>query len=121
MTAIWPSTLPTSFLAEGYAETLGNNAIRSNMSQGPPKTRRRYTSAPRQVTGAMEMTPDQRETLETFYDQAIASGTLPFEFSPYGRPETYEWLFVEPPTLAPLGEATWRVSMRLIRLRQAPI
>ena len=78
MTAAWPATLPQYVLQEGYAENGRENSIRSNMEQGPAKTRKRYTSAIRKFSVALYMTAAQVDIFDAFYESDLAFGSISF-------------------------------------------
>ena len=40
----WPATLPVSPLLDGFIETVPETIIRTDMDQGPAKTRQRTTA-----------------------------------------------------------------------------
>lgn len=78
---IWPVGLPQDVL-KGYRRGGAINAvIASPVSLGKPKTRPRYTSAPRRLDVTVML--DSRAevaTWETFWFETIAYGALPFDW-----------------------------------------
>ncbi|NLS03626.1 hypothetical protein HGP14_09680 [Rhizobium sp. P32RR-XVIII] len=108
----WPSTLPQSFLRDGYAEEGADNLIVSEMSVGPAKMRRRTTANVRKISGGIRVTDDQFATLRSFVSDTIADRAMPFIFpDPHGGADllvrmtsTYK--------VATLG-LEWRVDIEL--------
>src|SRR4051794_41588469 len=79
MTA-WPDTLPAPAL-NSLNESPPDNTIRSNMDRGPAKVRRRTTANTRPISFTLNLTPEQTETLDTFYDTTTFSGTDEFNYT----------------------------------------
>ena len=78
---IWPLTLPTSPLVNGYAESIPDNLIRSSMSAGPAKVRRRSISMPWTFSATFSFTQTQLATFKTFFSDVIMHGALRFTFN----------------------------------------
>lgn len=95
--AVWPSDLPQYVLQQGFSEQLGNAKIETQMEAGRPKTRRRYTAAPRQLSCVLACTAAQRASLITFYDTTLKSGSLPFDWVDPVTQTTKSFLFRGPP------------------------
>lgn len=76
--ATWPSGLPQSPLINGFAEARGGNALRSEMEVGPAKTRRRGTTAAKPMQIPLIVTRAQSVVLDTFHDDDLTEGALPF-------------------------------------------
>lgn len=56
-----------------------DNVIRSPMEQGPVKSRRRFTAAPRAISGSTDLITDAEvATFETWYRDEIGDGAIPF-------------------------------------------
>lgn len=114
--AAWPVTLPQCALASGYEESPQSQVLRSQMDAGPAKTRRRFTAGTTDVAFAVNLTPDQVETFETFYDSDIAAGSLPFDIEHPRKKTTVSVRMKgdQPYTLAPVGSgALYRLTMTL--------
>lgn len=80
MPILWPLTLPQVPLL-GYREQFPNLAIETQMDTGPPKARRRFTAGVRPLPAhEMVLTAAQAATLDTFYTDTTAGGTLPFDW-----------------------------------------
>jgi chitodextrinase len=81
-TQVWPTSLPSVFQAQpGAVETAPDMMLETQMDAGPPKARRRFTAAPRPVTGTLVLTQAQRATLDSFYVNTLQGGVLPFEWT----------------------------------------
>lgn len=81
MTApIWPSTLPHRVLRDGYSEAGPDGRLRQPMSTGPAKVRRLTSAAVREVQVSLLLSPDQRATLDGFWDDDLAGGVRAFWF-----------------------------------------
>ena len=76
----WPSALYGFILKEGYQENPPENVLRTEMSVGPAKLRRRSTSAVRNFTVQLFLTTALVTTFETFYVTTSKSGSLAFSF-----------------------------------------
>lgn len=100
----WPSGL--SFIASpnGFRRTGPiANVIRTPMDAGPVKTRRRFTAAPREISGETDLLTDaQVATFETFFTDDLEDGALSFEADDpvsgvektYRFMDTYEIIFL---------------------------
>lgn len=75
----WPTTLPQSFLIDGFSEEGSDNVIRSPVDAGPAKTRRRYTAATRPIKGRMLLTHEQYLVFKEFYEETINDGATEFD------------------------------------------
>lgn len=77
----WPSGLPQAFEAQSYQYAPGSGVVRTNMSAGPPKVRRRFTAVYDMHSGSMIMTKTLfTTTFLTFFGTTIAGGSLSFNF-----------------------------------------
>lgn len=83
---IWPGTLPQDVLLDGYSYQPGNSLAATDMDVGPPKVRRRSTSAPAAEQWAMVLTYAQKVEFEAFFAEQLAQGALTFEFGEPGAP-----------------------------------
>jgi hypothetical protein len=86
---IWPTNLPQRLLREGYSETAADPRMISQMSTGPDKIRRRTSSAPMPVQGAMHLDTWQKARLERFWIEETSDGSLPFVFPAQTRDGEY--------------------------------
>ena len=63
---IWPSNLPSC--PDSWSEQTQDLRVRTSMSVGPPKTRRRYTLPMRRVTLTMNIPYSDYVELRAFYE-----------------------------------------------------
>ena len=111
---VWPSALPQEPLAQGFGEQAPNTVIRSQMEAGPSKVRRRFTAGVRNIECQMRLTPDQVETLDTFFVSTVAGGALSFDWKHPRNGTAVTFRFIEPPSYSPMTRGVaWQVSMRL--------
>ena len=75
---LWPSVLPQYLLVSGYSEALGNQLLRTEMDAGPAKARRRFTAAPRPVTGEIIVTREQLMFFHLWFGDVLKGGSLRF-------------------------------------------
>ncbi|GGG59740.1 hypothetical protein GCM10011415_02080 [Salipiger pallidus] len=76
---IWPASLPFFQSARGARRDVQPDVIRTPMSKGPAKVRRRSSSAPMQRQGRMsQLTLAQLDTFETFFREELGEGVLAF-------------------------------------------
>jgi len=115
MTDIWPATLPQFFEAAGYRESAPSNMLKTPMATGPDKRRRRSTTAIRPISGQIDCTAAQVETLDQFFNTTLRSGILSFTWvHPRTQlPATFKFA-KEPDYGSPRGGgAYYRVSLSL--------
>lgn len=108
MTAAWPVSLSTKFMAiSGLTEdAFTDPAIRTPMDLGPPKIRSRYTSIPTKIEGVVGMlTSTDVDNLIAFWQNTCAEGSLNFTWvhPRTGATTTYMWLKF--PAITNLGDA----------------
>ena len=109
----WPATLPQEILQRGYAEGMGDNVLRSQVSAGPEKTRRRFTSAPRPLRGVMTLTKAQLDIFKSFFRGDIADGALSFDFPHPHYPSAIQVKFQTPPTWTNARGDNYNVNLDL--------
>lgn len=109
----WPETLPAFPLAETFRETLPDTALRSPMEQGPAKVRQRTSAGAAQIAAAYVLTPAQAETLEDFYRDTLAGGTLAFGFTHPRKEEVVSCRFKRPPEYTGLNGGRFRAVIEL--------
>lgn len=73
----WPSTLPRPTRAS-YAATAPDGRLSTKMEAGPPRVRRRYSSAAATRQMAIVATGDQRARFWRFWGEDTVGGSLPF-------------------------------------------
>lgn len=102
MGAAYPGTLPAlDFSTLSVARS--PNTIRSATDRNPGKARRRYTSAPRVYTQTYRLNETQLITFDSFFENTLASGTLPFDHPEPVDGGTVECRFTETPTFRLVG------------------
>lgn len=79
MTAVWPATLPTFFLADGYGEAPIMPRASFPPDVGPPIERPKGTYRSREIRCATIMTPGQLEDFEEFVFDDLGQACLPFD------------------------------------------
>jgi hypothetical protein len=109
----WPSGLSDAVLADGYSEQLADNLIRSPMDAGPPKVRRRGTSAPRAISLRQLLTTSEVATLETFYYTTTAGGSLSFMWEHPRTGSSVFMRFTSPPATSYAAPGRWLASYAL--------
>lgn len=77
---VWPPTLPTYVLEQGYEENLPDNNLESQVDSGVPKIRPRYTALMQMFKYTVLMDADQSDTFEAFFNTTLATGSLPFDW-----------------------------------------
>jgi hypothetical protein len=106
--ASWPGTLPDFVTVDGFQETMPSNVIRTGMDVGPPKLRRRATSAPRLINCTQIMTGSQITDLETFYITTLVGGTQQFTWkNPRTAGAVTTMRFVDPPSYSSAGGGSY--------------
>jgi hypothetical protein len=75
---IWPETLPTAPLYQGWAETEPTNYVEFQPSVGAPMRRRRSTAVVRPFQVSFSVTTAQAASLLAFYNSDCAGGSLSF-------------------------------------------
>jgi len=107
--AIWPVGLPAKALYEGNQEAFPNLVIRTEMSSGPAKMRRRFTSGVRPGHYEYYMTYNQLMTLMAFFEITCEGGALPFDLAHPVFGNTKSYRFVGQPTWAMVSKTHYRV------------
>lgn len=117
----WPTSLPQAFQKSDFQDTPQSGVIRTDMSSGYPKIRRRFTAVTRTYTGTMILTETQRQTFETFFNTTLLVGSDIVNFpDPYNTSSlvAMRWVPNSPPyTIQQDGETLdWRLSFAIERL-----
>jgi len=108
----WPATLPQDTLGPGYSEEPVENTIRSSMSYGPDKVRRRATAEIFKYQIPLVLTTAQTSTLDTFYYTTLeCTGTFDWKNHRTGASATYR--FLSAPVYGPLGGGRWATTLAL--------
>lgn len=106
----WPASLPQYVLASGYSEKPPESTVRTEMTSGRPKYRRRQTAAVRPIQCQVRLTYTQRATLDAFYLTGTKGGTLPFDWAHPVSRDPVEMMFAAPPTYSPAANAAHIVA-----------
>jgi hypothetical protein len=121
MAEAWPDGVPHCFTADSLAVGLADGRIRSQTDTGPGKVRRRSSAMVKDMTGTLIMTYAQLTALETFVDDTLLGGSLPFSF-PDQRGNTILVRFADKlPSWSRYGMGYVSVDMSLEILPGGPI
>lgn len=118
--AIWPITLPTAPLYDGNQRALADNLIKFPTDVGPGKRRKRYTANRGLASYSFKMTGAQLTTFKTFYEDTIANGALPYEWTDPETAATDLWLLDAPPAIVRVGAAGGDYYIVTLELRLTP-
>lgn len=77
---VWPATLPQDPFIGLTDELSADALVRTQMSAGPAKVRRRHGAAVRNVTVPLILTGAQRQTYDTFYKTTLKNGSLQWDW-----------------------------------------
>jgi hypothetical protein len=110
---VWPVGLPQSALVGQWDESPAPANVEFSVEVGPPKLRRRISSAGRLINNTLLLTVAQRATFMTFYETTTKNGSLPFDWDhPIdGTPKT--WMFEEEPAISLISGNVFQVSLKL--------
>ena len=111
MAVVWPASLPQYLMEQGYQEKFRDNRILTPMDVGPPKVRRRGTSAMAPISGQEKLTATQLETLRTYFETTLNDGTDEVEWTHPTKGGTVYMIFAAPPEIEPAGGANYFVSL----------
>ncbi|KKK88167.1 hypothetical protein LCGC14_2745910 [marine sediment metagenome] len=110
----WPAGLPQDPLLDGIQEASPDTRLVTQMEQGPPKVRRRFTAAERGIGMRMIMTTAQIETLDDFFVLTLGSGSLTFTWKHPRTGNAATYRFKDPPSWVPLSGTKWGVELALM-------
>lgn len=117
--AVWPASLPQSPFI-GLSHTRVDAVVRSPVSVGPFKTRRRATVAIQPVGVPIVLTNPQRTTFDTFYITTLIEGSDTFDWKDPVDGSTVTLAFESPPLWASFSTdqdgPIWRTVMPLLIL-----
>lgn len=77
---VWPSEMGQWMRAPGFSTKPRDGRLRTPTDSGPGKSRRRFSSAVKPVSGVLRCSLSQLARLEQFWDEDTQGGTLPFAF-----------------------------------------
>jgi hypothetical protein len=114
----WPAGLPQCPVLNAFSEQRQRNVVAFSPDVGPPKMRKRSTAVAVLTSVAYRMTTSHLATFNTFYEDTLEDGTLPFDWEHPITNVTYSWMFDarEAPRIDRMTPATFRVSFSLLRL-----
>lgn len=109
----YPAELPSPQIS-GYSEGTANLVIRSQMDQGPAKTRKRFTAGVKPVT--MQTPPytlEQVDIFDEWFRDEIASGASTFTMKNPRTNTTETFRFVNNPSYPASGDKLFIIRMEL--------
>jgi hypothetical protein len=90
---LWPSGLPQEVYTDsGPTYDSQDNTIRSSVTSGPAKMRRRFTAVPADVTVGLQLSEAEIAILETFVKTTLGE-VLPFDWVNFHTGATVSYLF----------------------------
>lgn len=111
---VWPVGLPQLVLRDGYAETEPDVIRRTEMDEGPAKQRPRFTVGIRPFLVQIEVDVDQVAIFQTFYEDTLEDGTIPFSWKHPRTQVNTDFRFVgQPQKMRVQGARNWRITMAL--------
>ena len=114
MATEWPGSLPDYLLQDGFSKTYADNTIITEMSVGPPKTRRRSTAGITPIRGRQVHTAAQLAIFTTFYETTLSFGATAFNWIDPITQATASFKFASPPMVTPTGGADFYVDLDLV-------
>mgnify|MGYP005726492897 CR=1 FL=1 len=112
----WPTDIPWEFDSPSYSESEGFPVIQAPV-EGPPKSRRRYTAAPRPLQGSLDINKAQRLIFQAWFLSDVRNGALSFTAPRTDDPNaTATYRMVGAPQWGHLGGENWRLTLQLIEL-----
>ena len=110
MAAQWPAVFQDFLNEESFSYQYGETAVKSENDIGPAKRRQRFTRAIRQLRVQIQIEVNQVATLESFFYDTLAGGTLAFEFNdPFDQ--TLKEYKMDAPQISPMGGRYFQVNM----------
>lgn len=109
----WPASLPQTPAWETNQETPPELALRTQMDAGPAKLRRRFTAGARDFSLQLRLVAAQVATLDNFFINTLAGGTLPFDWLHPRTSAAVQFRFKSPPGYSELGGTVYQVSLEL--------
>lgn len=111
---VWPVGLPQLVLRDGYAETEPDVIRRTEMDEGPAKQRPRFTVGIRPFLVQIEVDVDQVAIFQTFYEDTLKDGTIPFSWKHPRTQVNTDFRFIgQPQKMRVQGARNWRITMAL--------
>jgi len=110
---IWPAGLPQRPLVDGYSNSFGNGAARTDMDSGPPKIRKRFTATAEPLRLVFRLTRLQVATLRAFFKDDCAYGAVPFSFVEPVLGASVRVAFSKPPAIVPRSAIRFDATLEL--------
>lgn len=110
MAATWPVQLQQKLNETSFSYKLGNTVIKTNMSTGPVKRRRRFTEGIDGLTCTIDLHYSNFTIFKSFYDTTINGGVDSFEFNHPFTGVLTEFK-MDTPGITRLGGEWFRVNM----------
>jgi hypothetical protein len=110
---VWPVALPQSAFVGQWSEVPGQANVEFSVEVGPPKRRRRISSAGRLIDHTIVLSTTQRAALLTFYEVTTKSGSLSFDWVHPIDGGTKVWRFEAEPSFNLLSGNKFQASLKL--------
>ena len=107
--AVWPGTLPQKPQQDGFSRTKEDGRLRTSMSEGPEKVRRRFTAVTENLTCSFIFTPAQLDTFDSFFDATLKGGSLIYDWTHPMTGLAVVCRIKDMPAAVSMGES-WQVS-----------
>jgi antitoxin component of RelBE/YafQ-DinJ toxin-antitoxin module len=78
--AVWPTTLPSFVLEQGFQENLPDNNLESSVDAGQAKIRPRFTAQFQRFVLQVQMDQAQSAVFRVFFNSTLNTGSLPFDW-----------------------------------------
>jgi len=114
-TQTWPSGLPQVVTNSGYSETSPSSTLQSDYEVGPPAYRRRTSYAIQQFAVRLVLTLAEIATLEAFFVDSLAMGTLTFDWV-HPRTGVAAVFFMTAPEISGSGHRTLDATFTLTKV-----
>jgi hypothetical protein len=107
----WPVTLQQKLNERGFAYAVGETVIRTEMDVGPVKVRRRSTRPIDKIKGSINLTTDEYDTLQYFFNTTLNGGTERFSFNHPITGVSTEFRFTGPISYSSIGGGNFVADM----------
>jgi hypothetical protein len=111
--AVWPASLPLFNQWDFYQETTPDRTLRTEMEEGPSKTRSLPNWKPGRIVGTKTMTTAETVILDTFYEATLVGGSLTFDDTDPRLGTTRTYKFVGSPVYPWQAADLWSVNLEL--------
>ena len=115
----WPAELPQAPLRDGLSFGHPNGLLSSPVDQGPPKVRRKTTTAPWPISCTYIMTDAQIGIFQSFVNLDLTGGALSFTMPNPANSGQTATMRINPesmPQYAPEEPGFWMVRLSLLLL-----